>query len=86
MRRASLSPSSIVVGAKAKQGSELVIQVTAPAHTRFRIGRAEATALACTARAVAQGDPMTYRVVCPPGEPGSAFIATVSYGDFDSRS
>lgn len=45
----SFSPGSIVVGATKVTEDGLVIQVTAPAHTRFRVGRSESTGLECMA-------------------------------------
>lgn len=78
----SFSPDSIAIRSKANRGSELVLEVTAPPQTTFRIGQDLTYSIDCRVIGRDDGDPVTYRVVCPRQSPDGRLIATISYGDF----
>lgn len=78
----TFSPSSVWVVAHEVNGDQVRLQVIAPVHTRFQLGRDLSTALPCRATGESLRGPVSYFVVCPKAPDGSALMATISYGDF----
>lgn len=79
-----LSPRSITVTSKQLRGHELVLDVLAPAQTRFALGADQASAVPCRDDVMVRAERIRYRVVCPGNVgTGGSLVSTVTLGDFD---